>query len=135
MLASNVPTSNCRPVINNSFDVLLPINAVCPAAKLAEVAASHALGNVPDVKSVPTPKKNCTLKLSLASFPNAPVVSAAKFKTFFSQVFADDIVTKAPILLLLSESTRLTVKLPVRFDLIQNANVNVYASDVPLLNT
>ena len=69
--------------------MLLPINADCPAAKLAVVADSHALvGKVPDVKLLPTPKKSCILKLSAVSSSNAPVVSFGKEITFFSHVSA-----------------------------------------------
>ena len=86
------PTSSCTPVIYHSFDVLSARLIFNPAPLSVLTLASHAVGTAPDELSVPATKAQKIDKLSPVSSAKAPVVSATKVISFFSQVSAELIV-------------------------------------------
>ena len=85
--------------------LVLSAKLTWPTAELAFVTDAKDVAKVPPVKSLPAATQILIFKDKALSLPKAPVVSAGKFTTFFSQVSALDIVYDWEQCLVLSLST------------------------------
>jgi hypothetical protein len=113
--------------------VLLAIFIFDDETLLALFCAFQDVFNEPLVNVVPAPSHQINSKPFSLSFPNAPLVSPTKDKTFFSHVFDDDIVYVCDIVLLFSSCIS-KVAVPVTVDFTQNAIVTYSALLVPFFN-